>query len=386
MKFNRNLVFLNQALKQGKRGAVLEGSSRSGKTYAGIDFTIAVLDNITPRCEIIYIRETYNSFKTTLYTDFNRRFPQWELTSPTEGRKDVSTFWLPQGSKVTMIGADDPAKFHGISCDYFFINEALDVQQSVFDQIEQRCRRFWWMDYNPKASDHWIYRSVCSRPDVAFLHTTFKDNPYITPQERAKLLSYDPSNPANIEAGTADDYMWAVYGEGRRSAPEGLVFPLVTYVDKMPDDVERYIYGLDFGYTNDPTALVRVGVNGMSIYLEKLLYYPFENSSSLAPFLLSIFGSNTHFWADSADPGMIADLRRMGLQCLAVRKFPGSIQFGIDILKRCKIHIVADQDFRREQENYKWREVNGIRLNEPIDKYNHLWDATRYACLSELRQ
>jgi len=261
----------------------------------------------------------------------------------------------------------------------------LDIDQSIFDQAEQRCRRFWWGDYNPKYSDHWVYKSVCNRPNVSFLKTTFLDNPHISTPEREKVLSYDPSNIINVTNGTADDYNWSVYGLGIRSAPEGIVFKLVTYVDEFPDDCEQVIYGLDFGYTVNPSALVRVGVKGMNLYLQKLLYYPFDNAGSLAPFLIRLVPEQANIWADSADPAMIADLRRMGVRVLAVKKFEGVSEYGIDMLKRFKIHIINDQDFRREQENYKYQVINGIKLNKPVKRYNHLWDATFYACITELR-
>jgi len=189
MPFNKNLKFLTQSLEAGARGAILEGASRSGKTFAGIDFLI-LLDHRFPKSDIIIVRETYNSFKTTLYSDFNRRLPQWLIPSPFEGVKEVSTFWLPRGSKVSLMGADNPAKYHGAGSDFFFINEAIDCPQTVFDQLEQRCRRFWWMDYNPKYTDHWIYNSVCRRPDVRFLRTTLLDATGVSKEEVDKIRGY----------------------------------------------------------------------------------------------------------------------------------------------------------------------------------------------------
>jgi PBSX family phage terminase large subunit len=382
MNRNKNLDFLYKSYTDGLRGAVLEGASRSGKTFSGIDFVIwlcAANDGIT----INIIRETYNSFKTTLYDDFNRRLPQAGIPSPFVQTKNVSSFWIFD-CKVNLMGADNPAKFHGAGSDYFWINEALDVPQSIFDQLEQRCRRFWWMDYNPKVTDHWVYNKVCSRPDVKLFHSSFRDNPHISKAELSKILSYEPT-AANIKAGTADDYMWKVYGLGERAAPEGLIFQNVTWIDSFPENIEIINYGLDFGYTNSPTALCKVGRDGMNLYLEKIIYQPIDNSELLGQMMKATIG-DCSTWADSADPGMISDLRnRHALRVLAVKKFPGSIEYGINLLKRFKLHIVRDADFQREQANYRWRMVNGIKLNEPIDDFNHLWDAARYAVISTAR-
>lgn len=383
MNFNPNLLFLNQKFNEGRRGAILEGSSRSGKTYAGIDFII-LLDHIQPKSEIIIVRETYNSFKTTLYNDFNRRLPQWEIKSPFEAVNDRSVFWLPKGSKVSLMGADTPNKFHGAGSDFFFINEAIDVPQSIFDQLEQRCRRFWWMDYNPKVTDHWIYNAVCRRPDVAVLRTTYLDNPYIADTERAKILSYEPSE-ANIKAGTSDPYMWKVYGLGERAAMEGLIFGDVTWIDTFPDGCEIITHGLDFGYTHDPCAMVKVGRNGMNLFIQKLVYTPIDNPDTLSQVITSRMPEGSHIWCDSADPGMIAALRQRGIQALLAKKYANSIADGIAQLKRFKLHLVRDPDLRKEQENYKWRYINGIALNVPEDKFNHIWDAVRYAIQLEMR-
>lgn len=354
----------------------------SGKTYSGIDF-IVILDTLFPASDIIIVRETYNSFKTTLYSDFNRRLPQWLIPSPFEGKKELQSFWLPNKSKVTLMGADDPAKFHGAGSDFFFINEALDVSNEIFDQLEQRCRRFWWMDYNPKVSDHWIYNKVCPRGDVGFLHSTIKDNPYVSKNELRKVLSYDPTNPANEQ--TADDYMWNVYGLGKRSAPEGLCFPVVKWIDEFPDDVGKVMFGLDLGYTNSPACLVKTGVNGNRLFAKKLFYLPLENAETMKPYLNEFLPKGQHFWVDSADPQFINDLRRMNFAAMPVRKQPGYKKSLIGYLKGFELNFVSDADVRREQTNYKYRVIHGIRLDEPIDDFDHFFDALFYSTMHELR-
>ena len=379
---NPNLTYLHKSLKSAKRGVILSGSSRSGKTWSSIDFIIYLCSTVETGATINIIKETYNSFKTTLYDDFNRRMPDFGLQSPFQSRQEVTTFRL-FGNKINLLGADNPSKFHGASCDYFYINEALDVQQDVFDQLEMRCRKFWWVDFNPKFTDHWIYDKIEPREDVGYLSTTFHDNPNVSPAEKRKILSYEPTE-ANIRQGTADDYMWNVYGLGLRSAPEGLIFQHVTWLDKFPENIEKLYYGCDFGYTQDPTALVKLGVDGDKLYLQKLFYKPTPSSNELIPVFKQLV-PESNVWCDSSDPGMIGDLRRAGLKVFAVNKFAGSINYGISLLKKFKIHIVDCPEWRKEQSNYRWREVRGIKLDEPLDENNHLWDSARYAAISNLR-
>lgn len=343
------------------------------------------------------LKETYNSFKTTLFEDFDRRFPSYGIPSPSAGRQDLHSFKL-FGMKVNLLGADSVSKVHGSGSDYFYINEALPVAREIFDQFEMRNRKFWWMDYNPSVTHHWIYERLENREDVSLLRTTFLDNPHISNAEKVKILSYESTHPEdrhlpekkrrphpiNIKQGTADAHSWNVYGLGLRSAPEGLVFQHVTWITEFPKNLDREFFGLDFGFTNDPSCLVRIGIKGTNVYAKKELYVPTPSSKMLID-LVGPTISDHRTWADSAEPGMIAKMRAAGLKVFGVKKFPGSIKYGIDTLKSMTLHLVEDPDVRKEQENYKYREIQGIRLNEPVDKFNHFWDALRYGVMMEVR-
>jgi phage terminase large subunit len=405
---NPNLVHLQQSLKQGKTGSILEGSSRSGKTWSSVDFIVYLCSTVERNATINIIKETYNSFKTTLYDDFNRRLPAYGISSPFADKQEVHSFKL-FGNKINLLGADKESKFHGAGCDYFYINEAMDVSNGIFDQAEQRCRKYWWMDYNPKATQHWIFDKVCNRPDVTFLKTTFLDNPFISTPEKRKVLSYEPTHPEdrhlprekrrphpiNIAAGTADEYMWDVYGLGLRSAPEGLIFKDVTYIDEFPTNLEKIYFGSDIGKTNSPSTAVKVGVDRKAtvgepanMYLECLGYEPTPSTLDYVRFLKTCFKDEDTVWADSAEPGFISAARTAGMRVLGVNKFPGSIMYGIGMMKNYKINIVKNKHYHsvlKEQTNYKFREVNGIRLDEPIDDFNHFWDGARYPVMSNLR-
>jgi phage terminase large subunit len=387
MKHNPNLTHLiSKHLR--RQGAILEGSSRSGKTWSGVDFVIYLVTNYSG-LTINIIRETSVSFKTTLYDDFNRRLPDFGIQSPFIDRQEVPSFAL-FGSKINMLGADKPSKFHGASCDFAWFNEMMDIPQSVFDQQEQRCRKFWWGDYNPKFTQHWIYDKILKRPDVSSLRTTFTDNPFISRVEKKKILSYDPGNPLNIEAGTADDYMWRVYGLGMRGELKGRVFQAIEWVDAMPEGL-AYVYGLDFGFTNDPTALVRIADDGLSIWLELLCYEPIETPGALSGYMDRI-GIERYIpiTADSSDKytgenkgtvEMVRDLKREGWKIDKVKK-DKSVVFWINKMKERQIKVVHNRHALAEAENYRWRTVNGITINQPVDEFNHFWDASRYGFMS----
>ena len=377
-----NHSHLYQCYKSGSN-ALLEGGSRSRKTFGGIDFLIHYC-TMNDRKVINIIRETYNSFKTTLYLDFSRRLPEFGIESPFGSVKEIPQFHL-YGNQINFLGADNPNKFLGAGCDVFWINEALDVNRQIFDQSEQRCREFWWMDYNPKNTDHWVF-DLEKRPDVKLKQSTLFDNPFVSAIEKRKIMSYEPT-PENIAHGTADDYMWKVYGLGERAALSGLIFPDVTWIDSFPTgDMDWVAYGLDFGHTNSPSALVRCGAFMNNLYLQGLFYAPCDNPRELALILdehkAGVNGSVV--WCDAAEPMPYNQLRAMGYDVIPAPKPQGSVLAGIDIMKSKKIHIVNNDDFRKEQLNYKWREINGYKINEPVKAFDHYWDGSRYCCGIEI--
>jgi len=394
---NPNLLATTKALNAGKSGIIQEGSSRSGKTWSDIDFLVWLCSTRETSATINIIKETYKSFKTTLYEDFNRRLPMYGIQSPFADKQDVNSFKL-YGNKINLLGADSDTVYHGVSCDYFWVNESLDVAQQVFDQAEQRCRKFWIMDYNPKVTEHWVYDRVANRDDIAFLKTTLLDNPYVSNMEKRKILGYEPTHPedrnlpikkrrphpTNIKNGTADDYMWNVYGLGLRSAPEGLVYQYVNWIKESDyPDVEKQYYAMDFGSV-DPTALVQGCLVGEDLYLKKLIYEPIDNPDRIADLLDENGLGKSLVWGDSASAGNISYLRRKGFKIHGISKPPGSVEFGIGLLKKYKLHIVECPEWKKEQTSYKHRLINGIKQQNDFVGLDHLWDAARYLAMAHL--
>jgi len=378
-KINPNYSHLIKSKLAGKRGAILEGSSRSGKTWSSIDFIIRLCARYETNCTINIIKETYNSFKTTLYDDFNARLPMFGLYSPFADVQEVATFKI-LGNKINLLGADKPSKFHGAGCDYFWINESLDVARDIFDQSEMRCRKFWWMDYNPKISRHYVYDAIAQRDDVAFLHTTWLNNPFISDTERNKILSYEPTEK-NVTQGTADTYKWKVYGLGERADDEATIFKNWNTFDKPPDEYDFKVYGLDFGYTNDPTGVIEVIKHGNNLYMTELLYETGLTNQDIAKKLLPLIDKNTYIVADSAEPKSIKELQLAGLPVTPAVKGKDSIKHGIDRLNSYKLNLNKNSvNLLNEFRSYKWtKEKDGTIINVPVDKDNHLIDPARYA-------
>ena len=372
--------------KEDINGCILEGGSRSRKTWSILEFLIDYCQNNDGKV-INIIKETFASFKTTLYDDFKRVFQIYGISSEFEYAKEIKTFNL-FGNTIHLLGVDKVSKTHGIGSDIFWINEALPISRQFFDQFEQRCRDFWIMDYNPSETVHWIFDNVEQRKDVLLFVSTMFDNPYVSENEKRKLLSYEPTTE-NIEQGTADDFMYKVYVKGERCSPEGLIFKYVTYINEFPEDID-YWYGLDFGFTVDPTVLVKEGIKDNNIYLECLSYEPMELSSIIDEYFINI-GIEKHkpIIADSSDKytgenkgtiEMVKDLKEKGWKIDKVSKTQ-SVIYWLGRMKEFKIHIINNAHAKKEQQSYKYRTVNGIQINQPIDKFNHFWDAARYGLM-----
>jgi phage terminase large subunit len=203
-------------------------------------------------------------------------------------------------------------------------------------------------------------------------------------------INEPPPHPKNVANGTADKFMWMVYGLGLRGAMKGVIFQNVKYIEK--DEVPDYghSYGCDFGFTNDPTALTRCWEDEYNIFVELLCYSPIDNPEDLgAMFEACEVEYDVPITCDSSDKytgenkgtvEMVGALREMGYQAFKVSKTKG-IMFWLSSMKKKRLNIVKNHlshFAKRELENYKFKEINGMCINQPIDKFNHMIDSIRY--------
>lgn len=429
------LKYIDEELVEGASIVILEGSSRSGKTFAAIDFIIYLCIHLhkDKGCTIIILRETYAEFKDSLYEDFKRRLDYYGLDNPFHRAKEVKSFKIGK-SNIKFMGCDNIGRAHGAGSDYLFCNEMMSIDQGVFDQLEQRCRIMVFGDYNPSFTHHWVFDSILKRSDVAFLRTTYKDNPFVSTKEKKKIESYEPYDPSsyevtpegqllyngreiddnnqppphptNVKEGTADTFMWKCYGLGLRGAMQGVIFPYITWLDKSEAPTGlAFTKGLDFGFTTDPSALVDYARKGKNIYIRPLWYAPTETSEQMSNVLkfcktskkqiITCDSSDKHTSEKKGTVQMVRELFNKGWNVHKVTKNKG-VMFWLTDMKRFKIHIITDrstdhgermyQAMKTEAENYVMQEVHGIPINQPEDSFNHFWDAIRYAHMARGRR
>lgn len=381
--------------KYRNKGVVLrifnEGSSRSGKTFDTFDFLYDICAAGDGAYKIYVYRSTLQDCKEKALGDFKKKLQCRGIYDPDSMYSEkIHPEYHIGDSIIRFRGLDKMDVKEGHDCDIIYFNEMLDdISPAQFNNITMRCTTMIIGDWNPKYTEHWVFE-LEGQPDTIFTKTTYKDNPFCPDSVRRTIESYEPT-PENIAAGTADEFRWKVYGLGERAAQEGLIFPNIDWIDSFPDDLEYTAYGIDFGFTNDPTAIIHVGVRGRDLYLHERFYSPVDDPEVLYNIVAPILGKHGYAIADSADKyaknpeGMVRSLQLRGLNVIKAKKFQDSITIGISYMKNFRIHCVKTKNMKNEANTYVWDSINGLAINKPVDKNNHLWDAARYVVMTAFR-
>ena len=211
---------------------------------------------------------------------------------------------------------------------------------------------------------------VLGKSDVQMIYSNFSHNPFCPTDVRRDI----------IERGKKNAMWWQVYGLGKTGQTDGVIFPAVNWVSEMPNDADckRISYGMDFGYTNDPTTLVKVALYRGELYVQGLLYKTGMKYSDIASHCtkLEVFGTPDYIYCDN-DQRAVDTIADFGVYLEPAKKGPNSIVEGIQLIKEYRLNIVSDSDFKSEQLGYKWKEdkLTGKATTVPIDKHNHYFDA-----------
>lgn len=371
----KNYMRVKAAKEAGFTTCSLQGSSRSGKTYAIVQLLCVWCHDIA-KTTVSIIRAGMPSIKRTVYRDFRDvmiAFGWWDDKCM---NKSEFVYTFPNGSWIEFFSTDNEQKVRGSKRKILFVNEANELSFIEWQQLQMRTTEFSILDYNPSFSeDHWI-NQVNEEKSTYWFISTYKDNPFLEPKVIAEIESLKWKNPS----------LWRIYGLGLRSMVEGLIFKNVVIDDYIPIQAKRHHYrGMDFGYASDPTAIIDVYIYGKDIYVDEVCYQTQMLASDIIR-VLKDDKENTEIISECADPRLIDEIYNAGIDIKPVKKFPGSIQAGIMKMLEYKIHITKRSiNARREFNNYTWRQdKEGKWLNEPIDMYNHIVDSLRYVCMTKL--
>tara|TARA_R110002072_G_scaffold293365_1_gene462638 strand:- start:734 stop:1897 length:1164 start_codon:yes stop_codon:yes gene_type:complete len=357
-----------------KKIVVEQGGTRSGKTYNIILWIIFNYCTTKNDKVITVCRKSFPSLRATVMRDFMSILENYNIYDEKYHNKSNSEYHL-FGNLIEFISLDQPQKIRGRKRDLLFINEGNELYFEDWQQLVFRTQDRIVVDFNPSDEYHWLYDKVIPRDDCDFFKTTYLDNPFI---EKSIILEIE-------RLRDTDEQYWQIYGLGERAASLSTVFRYAE-VSNIPSEADLIAYGMDFGYTNDPTTLVSVYIEGHNLYVKEHLYQTQMTTNDINVFLKEERLLNNPIYADSAEPRLIKELRSMGHNIFPSLKGRDSINAGIDLLKRYKIHILSTStNAISEFRNYKWKEdKTGLLTNNPIDMHNHIIDPCRYATYSIL--
>lgn len=373
IKIKTNIVY-EHLLDNTKKILVEQGGTRSGKTYNILLWIIFEFCTKQNNKVITICRKAFPSLRATVLRDFMTILQTHNLYNEKFHNKSNSEYYL-FNNLIEFISLDQPQKIRGRKRDVLFINEANELYFEDWQQLVFRTQDQIILDFNPSDEYHWIYDKVLPREDCAFFKTTYLDNPFVEDSIKAEIERLKDT----------DEQYWQIYGLGERAASRSTIFKY-SEVTNIPEDANLIAYGMDFGYTNDPTTLVSVFIREHNMYIKEHLYKTQMTTTDIHKFLLDEKLDRNPIYADSAEPRLIAELRRMGHNIHPSLKGRDSVNAGIDLLKRYKIHILSTStNAIMEFRNYKWKEdKTGVLINTPEDKNDHIIDPIRYATYSIL--
>jgi len=365
-----------QTLNSNKRIIVHQGGSRSGKTYAITQYLLYLLTTSKKKLIITIARKTLPALRGSVFRDFMEIADNIGLLEKGILNKAEFTFKY-KNHLVEFISLDNEMKVRGRKRDICWLNEANEFYIEDFNQLSLRTSKQMLLDFNPSDVIHWIYSDVCTRDDCDIFISTYKNNAFIDLEIKKEIERLKEK----------DEQRWRVYGLGKRATfKEGQIFDNWKWIDyKDFPDVEEKAYGLDFGYSNDPSALIEVKRKNDRLYIHELI---FKRGMTNQDLYNEIKNKGIHeelIIADSAEPKSIDELKRMGLYVKPSIKGKGSVLAGIQILKGYEVFASKQsKNLLQEYQYYIWEENrDGIKVNKiKQNGQDHLMDAFRYAVIT----
>jgi len=371
-----------------KKIKINRGGTRSSKTRSIAQLSVLWLftgqisrDREIPQGVWSTVRKYSTTLDATVIRDFEEELEKQELYGAVKHNKTKRTYQYGQ-RMVEFFGADDEKKLRGAKRNILYCNEANELEfKTQFFQLLIRTEDDIFLDFNPDDENVWINTELEQKrqhemKDVEVIVSTYKDNTFL-PQSLIKEIEY-------LEK--TDPEFWKIYGLGEYGKMFGLIFENTNIIDVIPTDATFISNGGDFGFTNDPCAMLEVYKQNGELYINQLEYKRGMTNPMIADKLKELKIDRKEIIFDSAEPKSIQELINQGINVFPAKKGTDSIRTSIDILKRYKLNITANSiDLIRELRTYKWvldKSANPTQV--PIDYQNHLIDSLRYVALNKL--
>lgn len=373
-KFIRTTA-INMMLKLEKRIKGVQGGTSAGKTF-GI---LPILINKAAKnkgLEISVVAESVPHLKRGAMKDFKKIMINTNRWNANGWHSTDSVYRFGNGSSIEFFSADNDAKLRGARRNILYMNEANNMTLHAYSELASRTKGDVWMDWNP-TSPFWFHEELQGDADVDFLVINYTHN------EACPQSAIDFILKAKEKSKTSKywDNWYRVYGLGQVGNLEGVVFSNWSIIDQIPEEAIIVAYGLDFGYTNDPTTIVYLGKWNGKLVIDELCYQTGMVNHDIVRRTKEVTDNKTYIIADSSEPKSIEEIKRGGIKIKGALKGKDSINYGIDTLQQFELLVTArSTNLIKELRNYCWdKDKEGNTLNKPIDGYNHCIDALRYA-------
>jgi phage terminase large subunit len=361
---------IKKMLSLKKRIKIVQGGTSAGKTFGILPILIdkaARIDGL----EISVVAETIPHLRRGALRDFLKIMKWTNRYIDEHFNKSLLRYEFHNGSVIEFFSADDSSKLRGARRDILYINECNNITFDAYNELSIRTKKEVFLDFNP-TTEFWVHKELKDEPDSDFIILTYKDNEALD----QSIVEQIEKNRQKAETSSYWANWWKVYGEGQIGSLEGVIFSNWKQIDKIPGEAKLIGIGLDFGYTNDPTAVVEVyNWNGQRI-INELCYQTGMLNSDIA----KILPSNIPIYADSSEPKSIDEIRRFGKTIRGVTKGKDSINYGIQVMQSQEYLVTSNStNLIKELRGYIWdTDKSGTKLNKPIDYNNHGLDALRY--------
>jgi phage terminase large subunit len=361
---------IRKILRLRNRIKIIQGGTSAGKTFGILPILISKAAK-RPLMEISVVAESIPHLRRGALKDFLSMMKSGFRYVDKRFNKSLLRYDFDNGSYIEFFSADDSSKLRGARRDILYINECNNIEFEAYNELAIRTKREIYLDFNP-ANEFWVHTELKNEPDTDFVVLTYKDNEaldkgIVREIEKNRLKGLTSSYWAN---------WWNVYGLGEMGSLQGVVFSNWKQIDTIPTEARLLGYGVDFGYTADPTSIIEVYTyNGQRI-LNEICYQTGLVNTEIAKKLQK----NIIAYADSAEPKSIEEIRRTGQLIKGVTKGLDSVNFGIQIMQSQE-YLVTSQSTNliKELRSYCWdKDRLGKQINKPIANYNHAIDAVRY--------
>lgn len=363
-----------------RRLRIIQGGTSASKTFSILAYLIHVAQT-NPDILISVVSESMPHLRLGAIRDFTFIMKAQNYWDEAAWGKVFNTYVFPNGATIEFFSVDS-SKAHGPRRDILFLNECNNVTYEIYTQLETRTRKVIILDYNP-TSEFWVHTEVMPNNKHDYLKLTYLDNEAL-----------EPAIVRSIESRKHNANYWRVYGLGEVGVLEGLIYENWEPIESVPPEAVLLRHTLDFGFTNDPSAIVDLYKYEGGFLLDEKLYLSGQKNKALANKLRTTEGldpvqqdntfigkTSTLTIADSSEPKSIEEIKECGVKIIGAVKGPDSIDFGVQLMQDQKLYVTASSvNLIKELRNYAWKvdKKTGKSLNVPIDDWNHALDAVRY--------